>query len=540
MKKVICFNRVSSSRQDLTAQRKAVKEAAIRDKYTEDEIIEVSGKESAIKLDEEQRQTLNEMKSLVEEYPIIESIYFFAVDRLARRMSIVLSVAEWAEKNNINLVFLNPYPIQTMMENEKGQRVKNAMADVILTMMGFAAQMEMNAKNARFSNARDYLRKQNKATGKLLFGYKADKNRDIVIDTEKTAPIVLWVFDSYLKKGMSTTQIYDEGVALGYWADNNKPRNRGGKIRAMLVNKEYCGKPTKLGQIYPILIDEDTIDRAIDQLNKNFSGEKKYLKNIYYCKGKIFDEHTGYSLTVDFNHMKYMSQSLENAYNANLNICDWLCWRVAAFVKWNMLTMDDDTQIEGVKEQITEIGIKITTLKEQIEKDIEPQYSKAYDAFVKSKGRITIDMYEMTINELDREQNKQQKKINELEKRESELANILQQLENKEKRDVSIYDIKDITDDQQRKEIIDEVIEKITIRREDKKKLIISVFYPLYTSPTVFEYIQHGGTKKEIYEIVGDLRMNISEEYKPRFVKAQHKTTKKTDDLEQMASDPLR
>jgi len=528
MKKVICFNRVSSSRQDLTAQRKAVKEAAIRDKYKENEIIEVSGKESAIKLDEEQRQTLNEMKSLVKEYPSIESIYFFSVDRLARRMSIVLSVAEWADKNNINLVFLYPYPIQTMMINEKGQRVKNSMAEMILTMMGFAAQMEMNAKNARFSNARDFLRKQNKVIGKLLFGYKADENRDIAIDTKKTGPIVQWVFDSYIKRGMSTTQIYDEGVTLGYWADNNKPKNRGGKIRAMLVNKEYCGKPTKLGQIYPILIDEDTIDIAIEQLKKNFSGEKKYLKNIYYCKGKIFDEQTGYALTVDFNHMKYMSQSLKNAYNANLNICDWLCWRVAAFAKWNMLTMNDETQIEGTKKQIEEIGTKIITLKEQIKTDIEPQYSKAYDAYVMSKGRITIDRYEMTINELDREQNRLQKKINELEKRESELANILEQLRSKEKRDISIYDISNITDDQQRKDIIDEVIEKITVKRVDMKKLIITVHYPLFTSPSVFEYVQHGGTKKEIIEMIGDIRLDISEEYIPRFIKTRKKVADTT------------
>ena len=46
-----------------------------------------------------------------------------------------------------------------------------------------------------------------------------------------------------------------------------------------------------------------------------------------------------------------------------------------------------------------------------------------------------------------------QKKINELEKRESELANILVQLQSKEKRDISIYDIRNIIDDQQRVQV---------------------------------------------------------------------------------------
>lgn len=43
--------RVSSLKQDLTAQRKAVLSAARKD-YSPSEIIEVQGKESAIKLDE--------------------------------------------------------------------------------------------------------------------------------------------------------------------------------------------------------------------------------------------------------------------------------------------------------------------------------------------------------------------------------------------------------------------------------------------------------------------------------------------------------
>jgi DNA invertase Pin-like site-specific DNA recombinase len=88
----------------LLAQRDAVKRAASV-KYKESEIEEVYGKESAIKLKEEERQTLKEMKELIVEYPTIETIFFFAVDRLARRMSIVLSIAEWAKDEKINLVF---------------------------------------------------------------------------------------------------------------------------------------------------------------------------------------------------------------------------------------------------------------------------------------------------------------------------------------------------------------------------------------------------------------------------------------------------
>ena len=52
-KKCICFSRVSSYRQDLDYQRNEVKAEALKT-YKSSEIIEVTGKESAIKLSEEQ------------------------------------------------------------------------------------------------------------------------------------------------------------------------------------------------------------------------------------------------------------------------------------------------------------------------------------------------------------------------------------------------------------------------------------------------------------------------------------------------------
>jgi hypothetical protein len=54
MKKCLCFLRVSSLKQDLTAQKEAVVSAAKKE-YKDSEIIVVQGKESAIKLDEMER-----------------------------------------------------------------------------------------------------------------------------------------------------------------------------------------------------------------------------------------------------------------------------------------------------------------------------------------------------------------------------------------------------------------------------------------------------------------------------------------------------
>jgi len=165
--KCICFSRVSSSHQDLDAQRAAIMAAASKE-YKPNEIVEVMGKESAIKLSEEQRNTLNELKEIVSENPTIETIYFFAVDRLARRVSVVMSVKEWADSNKINLVFLNPYPFSTWFKTTQGEWKKNEISDIYLMFLGFGAKMEMEIKNERFAAAKKYMREHNQEVSVMV------------------------------------------------------------------------------------------------------------------------------------------------------------------------------------------------------------------------------------------------------------------------------------------------------------------------------------------------------------------------------------
>jgi len=89
-KKCICLVRVSTEQQKLEGQKEKVISDAISDGYKLEEIAVVEGKESSIKLQEEERETLNEMKNIIAQYPTIESVYVFAIDRLARKVSIIL------------------------------------------------------------------------------------------------------------------------------------------------------------------------------------------------------------------------------------------------------------------------------------------------------------------------------------------------------------------------------------------------------------------------------------------------------------------
>ena len=63
MKKCILLVRVSTIMQDLVQQTEKVRDAAIRDGYKEESIIIIEDKESAVKLSEEERNGLNNMKN---------------------------------------------------------------------------------------------------------------------------------------------------------------------------------------------------------------------------------------------------------------------------------------------------------------------------------------------------------------------------------------------------------------------------------------------------------------------------------------------
>ena len=499
MIKCLCFMRVSSLKQDLTAQRKAVLSAARKD-YSPSEIIEVQGKESAIKLDEMERQTLNEMKTVVEEYPSIEAIYFFSVDRLARKMSVVMSIKDWADRRQINLVFLNPCPFSTWFKID-GILKKNDISDIYLMFLSFGAKMEMEIKSERFAAAKTLNKEHNKPNGPILYGYTTDANKNLIID-RNSARVIRWIFDCYLKKNMSTTEIYNEGIELGYWQDLRERTAKANRIRHILRNYCYAGRPNKGGLVYPAIVDEEEIDDAIRIMTQKIN-QPKHTRTIYLCKGYIRDETSGYMLIPNSSHIVYqIKQNIEEKYGLSMNVADSLIWRTAYGSKWILLSNADNNQKEKIEQQLIEIKNKIDNLNLYIKDNIDSRISKAYDAFVNGKGRITQEMYNNTINNLDNEHKKYKNKITELEKRERELYNILDELNQKEKRDISIFTIKDIKDDKQRAEIIKECITNMTVRKICKRRYIIKVYTILREDPERFYYINRGKVN-ELYCING-------------------------------------
>lgn len=517
MIKCICFGRVSSMRQSYTAQVNAVKAAAIADGFKESEIAIVQGKESAIKIDADKRQTLNEMNELIEENPSIEAVYCFAIDRLSRHVSVIITVAEDLAQKGISLVFLNPHKVGTMKTNkETGKRERDYFGWMMLAFLSVGAEMEMKIKTERAVNKKNEMRENNEVTGKLIFGY-INVNRKATIDTAHTAPIVKWIFKSYNEDGLSLTKIFDKGVELGYWNNLQFRSSRASRIRQILMNYAYCGEPTKSGFVYPKLIEKEEIDRAIENMSKAVNKAKTVSKVISLAKGKIRDANTGHTLKYDGNHLKYVQKDdiSGKVVSAALNIIDFCVWKEASRVKWNLLSTKDSNTRETVGKELEEIDDRIYYIQQLIDTEITERFNKLYKAYINSRGRITDDDYNREVTQIEKEEKKYKSQIESLEQRKVELQAVLSDLANKED-DVDPTTVMEITDHQHQKEIVDEVIDKITVERTEVGQ-IIKIYNKYETKPQVF--INKTKTNHaEIYWMInGEDAIDISDEYKPRY-----------------------
>lgn len=519
MKKCLCFCRVSSKRQDFTAQSNKVKAAAIADGYKESEIIIVKGKESAIKLAEEERQTLNEMKELIEENPSIESVYCFAIDRLARRVSVILSVKDYLLQRGINLVFLNPHKMGTIRTNEDGTKVEDELTKLLLMLLSYGAEMEMKIKIERLVTKKEEMRENNEVTGKLIFGY-INVNRKAKLNPVK-APIVKWIFKSYNEDGLSLTKIFDKGVELGYWDNLQFRSSKASRIRQILMNYCYCGEPNESGFVYPKLIEKEEIDKAIENMKKAMNKPKTVSKVISLAKGKIRDANTGHTLKYDGNHLKYVQKDdmSGKVVSAALNIIDFCVWKEASRVKWNILANKDDNTRNAVGHELEEIDDRIYNIQQIIEKEITPKFNRLYKAYVNT-NRISDEDYERDSKAIEKEEKKYKKQIESLEQRKVELQAVLVDLANTE--DVNPHTVMEITDHQHQKEIVDEVIDKITVERTEVGQ-IIKIYNKIESEPQVF--INKTKTNHTvIYWMInkdGDA-IDLSDEYKPRYSRTNH------------------
>ncbi len=456
-KKCICLCRVSTQHQDLEGQRTKVVANAIADGYTMDEIAVVEKKESAIKLSEMERESLNEMKEIINENPSIESVYVFAIDRLARRVSVVLSVKDYLTERGINLVFLNPHKMGTLRKDvNTGKMVEDELTTMLLMFLSYGAEMEMKIKKERFAAAKETMQKQKKLTsGKPVFGYKKNADGTVSVNEEE-AQIVRQIYYEVLENDKPIKQVEREMIAKGLL----KPKKvvTGATVRYYCANKAYYGSTTTYGSImeYPPIITKEEFDRMQQKMAENRKGAKKNTKQTHLCKGLLRNTESGLIMIYNSGGRSYVDYS--NHQNINAPTMDILTWYVAKILYINQQAINNTVNERENQKYIEENNQKIEIIKGYIN-SVENRQRKAFKMYL--DGKVTESIYNEEIKKIEKELNQWNKDLAKLESDNKRYSIETEQINNKTK--WSTKDFDDISDPKTKKDIINEVIETIEL-----------------------------------------------------------------------------
>ena len=376
-KRVIAFLRVSTEHQDLVQQRDAVMRAIIADGFGKDDVIIIEGKESAIKLSEEQRVTLQQLKEAIDTTPTITDVYVFAIDRLARRVSVVLSVKDFLTERDVNLTFLNPHKMSTLRRTDDGKVIEDELTSMILMFLSYGAQMEMKIKAERFAAAKDLMKKQGKVyNGRVRFGYKLDENKRPVEDPE-SANIVREIM-SLVAGGLSCRSAYRVFVKKGIF----QPKRKGTEVMFVhgIVNDLRYSKGDGS---YPPILDEETQNKAITNVLDGKSKPKTDIKHTYMCSGIIHWAADGRLMSGRSGHhcYRYDEEYTHKSHTVSIAVADGICW---LFTRHHYLldtAAHSKERIEVSKAKIEENKTTIERLHAEIEKS-EKRLSKAFEKYV--------------------------------------------------------------------------------------------------------------------------------------------------------------
>lgn len=487
-KRVIAFLRVSTEHQDLVQQRDAVMRAIIADGFERDDVIIIEGKESAIKLSEEQRVTLQQLKTAIDETQTITDVYVFAIDRLARRVSVVLSVKDFLTERGVNLTFLNPHKMSTLRKGDDGRVVEDELTSMILMFLSYGAQMEMKLKAQRFAAAKDLMKKQGKVyNGRVRFGYKLDENKKPVEDPE-TANIVREIM-SLVAGGLSCRSAYKVFVNKGIF----QPKRKGTEVMFVhgLVNDLRYSKGDGS---YPPILDELTQNKAIANVLDGKSKPKTDIKHTYMCKG-VIKWQGKWSMTgkSGHHHYRYDEDYTHKSHTVSIEIADGICWMFTRHHYLLDTAAHSKERIEVSRAKIADNKTTIERLHAEIEKG-EKRLSKAFEKYV--LGTVADASYEAITRQINGVIEGAKKQIATLE---TENAFLERSLESTESIDIgSTWQQLDALPLETKIEIVKKTVKSIAV---DKEGEVFSFTVNGIYGATETYYYRQWGRKHEVWYI---------------------------------------
>ena len=459
MGKVILFSRVSTEKQDLIQQNNELYAEAKRNGY--DDIILIEQKESAIKLDEDERIGIQKLKEAIES-DNIECVIIYEISRLSRRPTVLYSVRDYLIEHQVNLICMKPYMKLLDPDGKMSQT-----ASILFSLFGAMSESEMMIKKERMIRGRLAKREQGKYIGgNVQFGYTWDKKTNQICINEAERDTVIEIFERYLK-GESRRQIAIDLMNRG----KLRCETLGAAyvmLAKMLKRPEYGGAKGSTYP-YPAIISQEMYNKVRQLADSRYTFRFR-KQTTYYLQGLIYWKynHTLMSPSKAIISYKGGDEILGKYLMINLDYVESLVWYFVVDFKKRISGTEKIKMLDNLIKEMMHINEKHRKII-QDRFDIESTIERINERIVKGKmsetqGDKLIEEQKTKMKDLDNAMNKNIEDRKQIEK----------QLDNM-KNNIDDYDN---LDEEQKNRIIRECVRKVEVENDglSKRGRIIEIY----------------------------------------------------------------
>ena len=342
MGRAVILARVSTDIQSLDSQVEKLIEEAKRLGY--DDYVVVQAHESGVKLDTEERQTIQAMKDEIEKGGV-DMVIIWEVSRLARRPKVLYEVREYLIKHNVNLRCMTP--AFTMLQADGNI---DPTASIVFAIFGTMAEQEAILSKQRMKRGRIAKRERlGFIGGNVMLGYKV-KDDKVVID-EDEAVIVREIFKRYVG-GESlraiATDLIDRGDIRYDSVDTACVT-----LRRMIRRSEYAGIKMETYD-YPAIISTELWEQVRSTAKERDTMKVRTKTKVpYFGRNIVIDGLTGRMMTPCAGINLYSSFHVDSKHKQtiNLNLADSiLAWAAQSWWRHKMTgKMDEELEQSAIE-----------------------------------------------------------------------------------------------------------------------------------------------------------------------------------------------
>lgn len=466
-KKAIILSRVSSLHQTLEQQTEAVLKEVKNDGYTDDNIIIIEDKESAIKLSEEERNGLNKMKEYIKNDSSINAVYLYELSRLSRRQTVLFSIRDFLIERQIQLICINP-SMRLLDANGKMSQTASLMFSIFSSF----CETEMELKKDRMMRGRRY----NISIGKIgggrpPYGYSIDREKYYIINPEQSEVVKRF----YLRYSKGDTTIAD--IAKELKEEGLFPKTSFDTLQQNLLR--WLEREFYVGiHPYPQIISQSLFDKVQSVRKKRKSAPKKKYNNRFLLKGLVFDGGSGRRLCGWYGGDGYiLTHSKGEGMMIKRKLIDPLVWEYAQKMYRKHL-MNPTIMKRQLQKDLTVITKKVDTIRNEIQ-SLRDKTDKVEERMI--FGNLSAKRGEELIENL-------KDQLSEKERRLMELTNetVIKQQQMIEADFMGDFNEETMSLDD-KIAIVKKVVKKITIIRTLKFTAHISIFNHINDVVSVYE-----------------------------------------------------